>query len=95
MAQRVTAQDPDVSFSLRFGFHTFSMEDLSQPRDYETYFGECGMQSTSRLTSGVPLEYLAIRVSTDNTASFRPFLQTASVQKQIEWELDTIMIIVT
>jgi hypothetical protein len=51
VAHRVTAHAPDLSFTLRFGFHTVSVEDLSHHREYETYFGEC------RLTSGVSLKY--------------------------------------
>jgi hypothetical protein len=40
VSHRVTAYDPDFSFTLRFGFHMFSVEDLSHHREYETYFGE-------------------------------------------------------
>jgi hypothetical protein len=63
VTRRVTAQRPDVSFTLRFGFRTFSVEDLSQHRDYETYFGECGMQASGVLLEYPAVQNLAIRVS--------------------------------
>lgn len=37
---RVTACEPDFSFKLTFGFHLFSVGDLSQPGEYLRYFGE-------------------------------------------------------
>jgi hypothetical protein len=39
---RVTAREPDFSFKLTFGFHTFSIDDLSRSGEYVRYFGECG-----------------------------------------------------
>jgi len=43
--QRITACEPDFSFKLIFGFHSFSTDDLSQPGGEERYFGECLRQT--------------------------------------------------
>ncbi|KDR15437.1 Laccase [Zootermopsis nevadensis] len=35
---RITSCEPDFSFKLVFGFQTFSLDDLSRPRNYVRYF---------------------------------------------------------
>ncbi|XP_033609847.1 laccase isoform X2 [Cryptotermes secundus] len=57
VAHRVTAQDPDVSFSLRFGFHTFSVEDLSQHREYETYFEPSSNRRMSSVVNNISFSF--------------------------------------